>query len=329
MRRRYLSLLLVHPDAKESENVETHLWMQTSYAFISDYKQRLARIDRSVQRQPQQGQQKQSNQSRQGPVEYRKLLQRFRQFLAEEDKFWTQFVVRYYRSFGLDEAHPVLVTLGILSETDAADEGPQTNGRNHFQFPPSTSFTPATPADRETRLNILSKALVCLGDIARYREQYNEGGGRSKIGSEEGPRKRTRRGGALVSDIARPRNYERARICYEQAKFLTPHDGNPSHQLAILATYEKDSFASLVHYYRSLCVKNPYETASDNMGNLLSKTLEHWSPNAEDDIPSDIAHVPKVLIEEFKKRILILHALWWLGLERCVMRILHYWKVVC
>lgn len=288
--------------------------MQTSYAFISDYKQRLGRIDRAVQRQPQQS----GNPSRHGPVEHRKLLQRFRQFLAEEDKFWTQFVVRYHRSFSLDEAHPVLVTLGILSDTDTTDEVPRANGRNHFQFPASTSFTPPTPADRESRLTILSKALVCLGDIARYREQYNEGGGRSKVGSEEGGRKRNKKGGAFTSDIPRPRNYERARICYEQAKFLTPHDGNPSHQLAILATYEKDSFASLVHYYRSLCVKHPYETASDNMDNLLSKTLDHWRPNEKDDIPSDIAHVPKVLIEEFKKRIVVLHALWWLGHERCV-----------
>ncbi|KAJ4489982.1 hypothetical protein J3R30DRAFT_16013 [Lentinula aciculospora] len=281
--------------------------MQTSYIFISEYKQRLTRIDRATQRPPQG--QPSNKQSLHGPVEYRKLLQRFRQFLAEEDKFWTQFVVRYHRSFELTEAHDALVTLGILSETtNAADES---NGRNHFQFPNSSSSPPTTSTDRECRLTILSKALVCLGDIARYREQYNEAGGRPKIGPDDGTRKRSKRGGSIV-DIPRPRNFEKARTCYEQAKILTPHDGNPSHQLAIIASYQKDSFTSLVHYYRSLCVKHPYETASENMLGLLSRALEQQKV-ARSDLPSDLAQVPKVRIEEFKRTVVVLHAMWWLG----------------
>ncbi|KAF9078548.1 hypothetical protein BDP27DRAFT_15877 [Rhodocollybia butyracea] len=311
LRRRYLNLLLVHPYTKESDNVETHLWMQTSYSFISDYKQRLARIERATQRQP-------PGQSRHGPVEYRKLLQRFRQFLADEDKFWTQFVVRYHRSFSLDEAHPALVALGLVSEVaDSPEELSPINGRNHFQFPPSTSFAPTSSSDRESRLTIVSKALVCLGDIARYREQYNESGGRSRVGPEEEGkgRKRNKRGGPPIADIPRPRNFERARTCYEQAKLLTPHDGNPSHQLAIIASYEKDMFTSLVHYYRSLCVKHPYETASENMAGLLSRTLEQRNTSGKKEVPPDIAHVPKVLIEEFKHKVVVLHALWRLGNE--------------
>ncbi|KIK68311.1 hypothetical protein GYMLUDRAFT_154330 [Collybiopsis luxurians FD-317 M1] len=290
--------------------------METSYAIIAAYKQALTRIDRAPQRQSQ-GQQT-KDQSRHGPVEHRKLLQRFRQFLAEEEKFWAQFVVRYYRSFALDEAHPVLVTLGILSETeDPADEIPPTNSRNHFQFPPSTSFAPTSPADRESRLTIMSKALVCLGDIARYREQYNESGGRSRVGPDEGGRRRPKRGGAPIADLPRPRNFDKARLCYQQAKVLTPHDGNPSHQLAIIASYEKDSFTSLVHYYRSLCVDHPYETASDNLGHLLNRALEHWKANGENTVPPEIAHVPKVLIEEFKKKVVLLHAFWRFGDARC------------
>ncbi|KAJ3809794.1 hypothetical protein F5876DRAFT_43157 [Lentinula aff. lateritia] len=288
--------------------------MLTSYIFISEYKQRLTRIDRAIQ-QSAQGQQS-NTESRHGPVEYRKLLQRFRQFLAEEDKFWTQFVIRYHRSFDLIEAHDTLVTLGILSEdAGAGDEITPNNGRNHFQFPTSTFSLPPTAADRESRLTILSKALVCLGDIARYREQYNEAGGRSKVGPNDGARKSKR--GNPHSDIPRPRNFAKARTCYEQARFLTPHDGNPSHQLAIIASYEKDPFTSLVHYYRSLCVTHPYETASENMTSLLSKALEQRN-TAGGDIPSDLAHVPKVQIEEFKRKIVLLHALWWLGDERYV-----------
>ncbi|KAF5392866.1 hypothetical protein D9757_000821 [Collybiopsis confluens] len=309
LRRQHLNLLLVHPYAKESENAETRLWMETSYAIIAAYKQALTRLDRLSKHT--------NEQPRHGLVEHRKLLQRFRQFLAEEEKFWAQFVVRYYRSFALEEAYPVLVTLGILSETeDHTEELQRHNGRNHFQFPPSTSFTPTSPADRESRLTIMSKALVCLGDIARYREQYNDSGGRSRVGPDDGGRKRHKRGGAPIADLPRPRNYEKARLCYQQAKALTPHDGNPSHQLAIIASYEKDSFTSLVHYYRSLSVDHPYETASDNMDSLLRRVLEHWKAHDPNGVPPDIAHVPKVQIEEFKKKVVLLHAFWRLGDSR-------------
>jgi hypothetical protein len=73
-----------------------------------------------------------------------------------------------------------------------------------------------------------------------------------------------------------------------------------------------------VHYYRSLCVKHPYETASENMAGLLNRTLEQRNTTGKNEVPPDIAHVPKVLIEEFKHKVVVLHALWRLGNERCV-----------
>ena len=290
LRRHYLRLLLVYPYAKESKDAETHLWMQTSYTFISSYKQRLAALDNALHA-PSRNQQKQPRQGGHGPVEYRKLLQRFRQFLAEEEKFWSQLVVRFRRSFDLTEAHSTLVALNILpavNQTEGNDANQNAtddpnasgvNGRNHFQFPTNdsgVSLAPRTHAERESRLAIVSKALVCLGDIARYRELYHEGGGRPKAGHEESmpPKRnnRTKRNGAEV--IPRARNYEKAQQCYEQARLLVPYEGNPSHQLAILSSYKKDAFGSLVHYYRALCVRQPYDTAAENLGTVLTKTLE-------------------------------------------------------
>ncbi|KAK0484659.1 hypothetical protein IW261DRAFT_1330225 [Armillaria novae-zelandiae] len=291
--------------------------MQTSYAIISVYKQRIAA---PLQAQPQQ-------QHGHGPVEYRKLVQRFRQFLAEEDKFWAQVVTRYQRSFALDEARPALLALEIIPATGSVDnDAAPPSSRNHFQFPradPGESVAPTTPEQREGRLAILSKALVCLGDIARYREQFNEGGGRSKIGHDEFPRRgRNRRGGASGGEsLPRPRNYTKARHCYEQARLLVPHDGNPSHQLAILASYQKDSFESLAHYYRALCVRQPYDTAAENMGTVLTKALEQWKLRSKKEKdtgpPVDPSQVPKiVVVTALKEKVVILHALWRLGLQK-------------
>ncbi|KAF5348029.1 hypothetical protein D9758_010051 [Tetrapyrgos nigripes] len=326
LRRRYLSLLFVHPYAKESKDAETHLWMQTSYAFISEYKQRITHLDRIIQRQTQQ--QPQQNQSRHGPhgpVEYRKLLQRFRQFLADEEKFWTQFVLRFQQAFALEEAKPVLATLGIVSDDVefAPDAEAPRHPRNNYQFPSSdhsASLVPSTVEQRETRIAILGKALICLGDIARYRELYNESGGRPRAGHEDAPasggrRPRNKRGGF---DQPRPRNYDKARQCYEQAKYLVPHEGNPSHQLAILSNYSKDTFSAILHYYRALCLRQSYDTALENLNTTLQKFLEiQVKKNKEGvTVPPDIANVPKVRIELFKEKLMVLHALWRLGRKK-------------
>ncbi|KAF9541343.1 hypothetical protein CPC08DRAFT_770626 [Agrocybe pediades] len=337
LRRRYLNLLLVHPYAEESKDVETHLWMQTSYAFISSYKQRISALDRVIQQnqrqspnqQQQQQQQQQGQQTPQGRannhgvVEHRKLVQRFRQFLADEEKFWTQLVLRLRRLFDLTEAHPALLALGLLTDVDEIStvEASETrdgvmhgaNGRNHFQFPPedtTVSCAPTTPEERQQRLAILSKALVCLGDIARYRELYNESNGRK-------PRNKL---------PPRPRNYDKARQCYEQARLLVPYDGNPSHQLAILSSYQKDAFGSLVHYYRSICVAQPYDTAADNLNTVLHKALDAFRQKAKkekhdkdlENGGNEAQLVPKIRIDIFKERVVVLHALWRVGMDKGV-----------
>ncbi|EGO00994.1 hypothetical protein SERLA73DRAFT_105503, partial [Serpula lacrymans var. lacrymans S7.3] len=261
-------------------------------------------------------------------------MQRFRQFLAEEEKFWIQLVSRYCRSFALDEASPALAALGIQSDlVDVASANPSDsperdvahntrNGRHNSLFPSEESTPPVPPPDsieRENRLSILSKTLVCLGDIARYRELYNEGGGRPKAGHEDGPaparRGRTRRGGVPgFESIPRARTYDRSQQCYEQARLLVPHEGNASHQLAILAFYQKDMFGSLIHYYKALCVRQPYDTASENMVSMLNKSLEQWK---EHQLANDEDNTqPRIRVDNLKEKILVLHALWRFGADR-------------
>ncbi|KNZ81029.1 Protein SMG7, partial [Termitomyces sp. J132] len=332
LRRRYLNLLLVHPYAKESKDVENHLWMQTSYAFIASYKQRILNLGRVIQSKMRQTPNQRPPNA--PVVEHRKLVQRFRQFLADEEKFWSQLVVRLRRSFALDAATPALLALGIISKADdlstntsaVPEGGAPSNGRNHFQFPPedaSTIFTASSPEVKASWLAILSKALVCLGDIARYRELYNESGGRPRAGQEEGGlgrNRRNRRSGQPEEPIPRPRNYEKAQQCYEHARLLVPDDGNPSHQLAIIATYRKDSFVSLTHYYRALCVRAPYDTASENLGSVLGKSLEAWKTRSRHERDRQEALPPRVQVEAFRENIVVLHSLWKVGMEKGIKK---------
>ena len=301
--------------------------MQTSYASIAAFKQRIALHRDNQRQQPQAPGPPQKQNPHHGVVEHRKLLQRFKQFLSDEEKFWTQLILRLYRLFDLHEARTALVVLGILDEADEDTTGADLDGnsRNHFQFPPrdpTLDSSPKTPEEREARISTLSKALTCLGDIARYREQYNESNGRPRAGHDDmipARRGRGRRGGPPEA-VARPRNYDKAQQCYEQARFLVPHEGNPSHQLAILASYQKDSFSSIIHYYRSLCVRQPYDTASENLGTVLMKSLDLWRQKMvkeKDKAGTNDTELPiKIRVDLLQERIVVLHALWRVGMEK-------------
>ncbi|KAI0039544.1 hypothetical protein FA95DRAFT_1567117 [Auriscalpium vulgare] len=322
LQKQYLLLLLTHPYANESKDAETHLWMQTSYALISIYKQRVSNLERvlrepSGQKQPPRGQ-------RHGPVEHRKLLQRFKQFLSNEERFWTQLVVRFQRQFALSEAKSALTALHLLPTSNtapanddaaaaAADSPRQADTtQSHFQFPTEThdSATPPTAAQHASQLSTLSKALVCLGDLARYREQYSENATRSRF--DEGARRGGKNRRPMPAEVVKPKTYDRARARYERARDLVPDEGNASHQLAILASYQKDTFESMVHYYKALCVRASYDPAAENMANVLTKLLDAWRrKKAKNKEPADRPALHGQLrLDAFKDDLVLLHALW-------------------
>jgi len=323
LQKQYLLLILNFPYAKESKDAETHLWMQTSYALISSYRQRIASVEQALREQGNQRNQG-KQQQRHGPVEHRKLLQRFKQFLALEEKFWTQLVVRLHHQFTLKEADSALLTLGITvsdepqGNLDAlADSGSRGQDRSsHFRFPAEGAEPqpPASPAQRTNRLSTLSKALICLGDLARYREQYSESGSRR----QDDPRRPSRRGGRpnQSSMEDKIKTFDKARACYERARNLVPDEGNASHQLAILASYQKDTFESLFHYYRAFCVRASYDPASENMANVLSKFIRTWKGRRSGSKGSECnTGQPGNRVAGFKDDIAALHALWKQGFD--------------
>ena len=333
--------------------------MQTSYQFISVYKQKIAALDRklyasapapapapaahSTGQNGQNGREAHAHARRPdangqgGHVEYRKLLSRFRQFLAEEYKFYVRLLLRYRSQFGLHEVRSHLVRAEVIKEdaeetmavsgpsTGAAQNGSDSDGLLRFPEEPETTMGVCDLAagERELRLATFAKLLVCLGDLARYREQYSDKGGRPRAGQEEGPPKRTQRGGKKArngNDIARARNYHRAQTIYEQARSLAPNDGNASHQLAILAAYQKDTFSCLLNYYRALCVRQPYDTASDNLNTVLKKALDqHRASKGKGNDDNVTNGVAKLRVDRLKEWVVVLHGIWYFDQDECVL----------
>ncbi|KAJ7083470.1 hypothetical protein C8R44DRAFT_903908 [Mycena epipterygia] len=328
LRRRYLHLLLLHPGAREARDAGTHLWMQTSYAFIALYKQRLSRPAHNNH----------ANGGGPGTVETRKLLQRFRQFLADEERFWRALVLRVQRAY--DVALPASAALPAELIGVGEDDAQPEDRMNHFGFPaaaatPSESADPGAGAgvDGPQARSVLSKALVCLGDIARYREQYKvppgKGHGHPLAKANMHDKKK----------FYEPRpNYARPRALYLAAHALAPHEGNAAHQLAILAGYEGDTLASVVWYLRALCVRAAFDTAGENLAGVLTRVRgvaaerskndkegknEKGEKNEKDAVhdkdrdaeeaetEDEDARTPaRVRVERFKRDLVLLQALW-------------------
>ncbi|KAK7044309.1 hypothetical protein R3P38DRAFT_3258482 [Favolaschia claudopus] len=338
LRRRYLHLLLLHPNARESRDAGTYLWMQTSYAFIALYKQRLNSNSRP-QNNHNNNNQRHNNSN--NPVETRKLLQRFRQFLADEDRFWRALVLRVQRAYEIGPFAPhvnlppeLVVGSGAAAEEEEHGHGATEDRMNHFGFPSAAAVSSAAETmmsvDDKTACSVLSKALVCLGDIARYREQYKMPPGKNPNAKKQ----------QQVYIEPRP-NYSRAKALYTAAHALAPEEGNAAHQLAILAGYESDPLASLFWYLRALCVAAPFDTAGENLAGMLAKAKavdarvhgrgngggegggarQNGNGNAKNgngngnegegtDEEQEEREPPRVRVERFRREVVLLHALW-------------------
>lgn len=294
-----------HPYAPQAQNIEGQLWLETSHALITLYRHRISSLEKTLNTQDGRAQHRQTTH---GPVEYRKLVQKFRNFLSAEESFWSGFVLRLVRAYSLDEAKPALEKLGISSPDPllAAAAARHADATRSPQLPqPPPPMSPIPQGQREKKLQILHKALICLGDLARYREQYNDSGNRNKPGKDVG-----RNGGGKSRPEPTPRlkTFSKAMDCYQQARLLVPDNGNPSHQLAILSLHAGDVFSSTLHYYRALCIRKPFPTAQENLEKTLGKALEkhrkggHSHDDPQNETPLDI----------FQKDVVILHALWFL-----------------
>ncbi|KAJ8312687.1 hypothetical protein KUTeg_010060 [Tegillarca granosa] len=99
---------------------------------------------------------------------------------------------------------------------------------------------------RTVKLALLSaqRTMICLGDIARYKEQTNDTG---KV------------------------NYGRARSWYSKAQQIAPKNGRPYNQLAILALYTRRKLDAVYYYMRSLAASNPFLTARESLMSLFDE----------------------------------------------------------
>lgn len=217
IQRKYKEILFDFAFARQAHSVDQALWTDTSYALITRYR---ARIDPT----------RSSPANNKNVVENRKILQKFLAFLAAEGAFWSGIASRLVRVHGLTEANKAMTALGMNivefenRESLARRGAVGTSSTASDDFVPPT-HPPPTPEHRSNKLLTVFRALIYLGDLARYREQYGthpnksnlDGGGRRSRGGRRG------RGGG--GDKTQEKPYAKAEAFYTQARLLLPDYG--------------------------------------------------------------------------------------------------------
>ncbi|XP_047660699.1 telomerase-binding protein EST1A [Tachysurus fulvidraco] len=101
------------------------------------------------------------------------------------------------------------------------------------------------------------RCMICLGDVARYREQANYSA-----------------------------NYGKARSWYLKAQQIAPKNGRPYNQLAVLAVYTKRKLDAVYYYMRSLAASNPILTAKESLMSLFEESKRKVEHRLKEDIES-------------------------------------------
>ncbi|CAE6501881.1 unnamed protein product [Rhizoctonia solani] len=313
IQRKYKDILFDHPFTRQAHSVDQALWADTSYALITQYRTRIDPIRASPNK---------------NVVENRKILQKFLAFLGAEGTFWSGIVSRLVRIHGLTEASGAMVALGMnVVEFENRDSLARHGQVEVIPAVPTELLAPThPPPSREHRSNkllVVFRALIYLGDIARYREQY---GTHPNKGTPEPSAKRSRGGrrGKSGTEKLNEKPFSKAEAFYIQARLLLPDYGNPFNQLAIVYSYQHNFFGAALHYYRALCVRKPFPTAQDNLVRTLGKCLEAdremWRERRDQETnESDsgkgkgkplAGDTSKDLESRFKHDVVLLHALW-------------------
>ncbi|XP_068642935.1 nonsense-mediated mRNA decay factor SMG7-like [Aristolochia californica] len=225
MRENYETIILKDNDFSEKHEIEYALW-QLHYRRIEEFR---AHINASASSSSSAHDAGRGVSSRLDRIKNTRSV--FKSFLSEATGSYHDLILKIRAKYGL--------LLGYFSDS------------------PENGITLAKDAKKtaEMKKGLLSchRCLIYLGDLARYKGLYGEGGD------------------SALRDFAAASSY------YIEAATLWPSSGNPHHQLAILSSYSGDDLVAVYRYFRSLAVDSPFSTARDNLIITFEKNRQAFS----------------------------------------------------
>jgi hypothetical protein len=196
----------MHPLAQSLDLV----WIRTTYTLIVSFRDHVGRAESALAASIGGGG-KRAPRNSPAEQDLRKILTRFRQALASEEGFYRVLVARLVKHFGMEElCQSALLGIGLAVTPEI--RGMDSQG----------SAADLSSEEKKDKVALVYKALVCLGDIERYKEQYSDG------------YRRERMGGARPKGEEAAEKFGMAKAYYDVARALLPEDGELSWRLSEL-----------------------------------------------------------------------------------------------
>lgn len=245
IRASYERVLLNSYTYAELQDVEYSLW-KLHYKHIDEFRKIVKRNSGDVEINK-------SGTSQTG-VEQRRnndTFKPFKLFLSEASEFYQNLIVKLRKNSGVSE-EALLNKKGWI-------------------------FTSTEPEIKLKCKYLCHRSLVCMGDLARYKEQCENPDTQNHNWSVAAthyleatriwPNSGNPQNQVNVSYLFHKVYFYRLRICFSCDSILIHL------QLAVLATYIGDEFLALYHCVRSLAVKEPFPDAWNNLILLFEKVI--------------------------------------------------------
>lgn len=208
----YENIIFDDNQVDKLQEVEYQLW-KLHYLHIEEFRKRIRLLTANAKDKKKKPLQDESSVL----VNLERHIDRFILFLSEATSYYENLMRKFKIRFGLP---------------------------SYFLSEKTGSSLPIEPPKMNRAQYVFHRFLICLGDIARYKEFCRK------------------------SDT---RNWSVAATCYLEAARIWPDSGNPHNQLALLGTYVGDSFLSLYHCLRSLAVEEPFPDVWRNLMLLIEE----------------------------------------------------------
>ncbi|KAJ2393989.1 hypothetical protein GGI05_002243, partial [Coemansia sp. RSA 2603] len=131
-----------------------------------------------------------------------------------------------------------------------------------------SELDPTLTHSQRAALTIVSRLLLYLGDLSRYRILHT-----SRKQSITGMMRVVSSGQGQVSAPSVNDLWWPAKNFYRGASRLAPHRGQPHNQLAVVHGYEKNTLDSVFNYYRALTALHGFPPAEANLHMIVDNAL--------------------------------------------------------
>jgi hypothetical protein len=165
-------------------------------------------------------------------IQYKDTTSFYRSYLTEATGFYIGFIIRIHTFFGIVDSF-VIEQLQLVWQN-------QSESCRYSITMPKSEFIPDL-------IKVVYRSLICLGDLARYREIHAD---------------------------KRIRNWNLAQKFYKLANYIKPECGTAFNQLAVIDSHKGNDFCSIQLYLHSLVASEPFLTALENLQKQLEKVKD-------------------------------------------------------